>query len=211
MRILFMVLATLAATPASAGYDDSFYKAEFWSGEYPPGFAVVRRHVIVTGRTAMDRGLPRNVRCALPYKAVFHLWNTRRNKESDARYFTASKIVPMTAKEDFTFEDGSTKLEIKRGEVLEWLIYNGEGQFSVRIRGKEYAGQQEMLNHVDKPDDPAFVEDQWLSLRCENGVRAWLFFDDLAPIGADGEVHYAPGIGDWSGGMIEYGRSRDLK
>ena len=92
--------------PARTGYDKSWFISEFWSGEYPAGFSVTRKSTILMARSAMDKNLPRSVACAMPYLAVIHPWNTRRNQKSKVTYWSASRIVNLIAKEDFVFEFG---------------------------------------------------------------------------------------------------------
>src|SRR5262245_32728803 len=95
--LVVLFLAPSAAQAQSAtlprtGYDKSWYISEFWSGETPGGFAVTRKNVTVTARSAMDKKLPRTVACPLPYLAVIHPWNKARNQKNQARFFTATKI-----------------------------------------------------------------------------------------------------------------------
>lgn len=200
---------------ARAGYDETWYTTDFWSGEYPNGFAVARPDVVVQARTAMDKGLAPSVACALPYKAVFSPWNEERNRLSEARYVTASRIVPLVARQDFPFEryDGTEPLQIAKGQQIEYLIYGAEGYFRVRIDGTEYEADQGLFDDVEPVADDAFVQEEWLSLRCENGEHAWILMEDLLQTGADGADGYADGLWSATGGgpgFVEYGRVRDL-
>jgi hypothetical protein len=38
---------------SSPGYDETWFISEFWSGEYPPGFSVTKRHTVLMARTGM--------------------------------------------------------------------------------------------------------------------------------------------------------------
>jgi len=201
--LLVLFLAPSAAHAQSSalprtGYDKSWFISEFWSGETPEGFAVTRRNVTVMARSGMDKKLPRAVACRLPYLAVFHPWNKARNQKNHARFFSANKMVDLVAKENFDFvskfysegpsrELRETRLPIKKGEVIQYLQYGQEGSFWVRIKGKRYVAQEDLLEHVqDSPQKERllttkFSTDQWVSLTCENGTRAYIYFRDVDP------------------------------
>jgi hypothetical protein len=201
---------------ATAGYDESWYTTDFWSGEYPNGVAVAKPDVVIQARAAMVKGLAPSVACALPYKAVFHPWNEERNRLSEARYLTASKIVPLTARVDFTYqpyEDGAAPIPIKKGQLIEYLIYGAEGYFRIRIGGTEYEAGQELFDNIEPVGDDAFVQEEWLNLRCGDGQQAWIYMNELANIGEDGQVTYPDGlwvVGGGGPGFVEYGLVRDL-
>lgn len=213
LSLFSLFLAVGFSSSAFAAYDNSWFQAEFWSGEYANGIAVVKRNTSVMGRASMDPSAPADLRCALPYKAVFHPWNSRRNAKSKVNYFTASKIVKLVAKEDFEFSgnDGDDKIAIKKGDEIEYLIYGSEGYFTVRIQGKQYGAGQDLFEKVEEVSREQFQEDQWFQLNCENRVRVWLRMDDLFTNNDGEETKYAPGLGNWGAGMIEYGKVRDLR
>ena len=200
-QICFAFLTLIVSSASYAAYDSSWYKTDFWSGEYPAGVAVVRHHVQVMGRTAMDRNLKRTVKCALPYKAVFHPWNDKRNRLNQVRYFSATKIIPMTAKEDFSYVSDTKAIDIKKGDTVEYLNNFSEGSFAARYKGVEFGASQDLFDHLENVDFASFQEEDWLRLRCENGVRAWLAAD---------EIRDAPGFGDWGPGLDGYGKAHDL-
>jgi hypothetical protein len=217
MRLSILVTAAVMLTAGSvqAGYDKSWYITEYWSGEWPNGFAVVAPNVVVPARSVMDKEEPPSISCALPYKAMFHPWNVNRNQQGNVRYVTASKIVPLVARADFAFQpdDGSTPIPIAKGQVIEYLIYGAEGFFTVRIDGKEYTAEQGLFDSVEPVADDAFVQEEWLHLRCENAKRAWIYVNDLMQTGEDGQTAYAVGLRAASGGeagIEEYGLARDL-
>jgi hypothetical protein len=138
------------APPAHTGYDKSWFISEFWSGEYPPGFSVTRKNTFLMARSAMDKSLARSVACAMPYLAVIHPWNTRRNQKRKVTYWSASRIVNLVAKEDFTFESDAAKIPIKKGDVIEYFRYDAEGAFEVRIKRKQYTAHQDLFEHVQE-------------------------------------------------------------
>lgn len=213
MRFLFVLVMALAFSAASsmAAYDNSWFQAQFWSGEYPNGFAIVKAKTFVPSRQAMDKDLPSDSKCQLPLKAVFHPWNTKRNAKSKAKYFTASKIVKLTAKENFVFEtDDSKKIAVKSGETLDFLIYGAEGWFLIKFNGKQYTVFQSIYEHLHEVEQSAYQQDEWLKVNCLNGKSVWVLLSDLVKVDAEGNMVYLPGVGDWSKGMSGYGSVHDL-
>lgn len=217
MRSIFAATALLlaGAGSAAAGYDDSWYITDFWSGEYPGGFAVAAPNVAVPARPEMDKDLPASLSCPLPYKAMFSPWNEERTRLSEARFVTASKIVPLTALAAFEFQpdDGSAPVPIQQGETIEHLIYGAEGAFLARIRGREYTAYPDLFDRVDPVPDDAFVQDEWLQLRCEDGALAWILISDLQQAGEDEFPRLLTGLWPFTAGgpgFIDYGEVRDL-
>jgi hypothetical protein len=203
------------APPAHTGYDKSWFISEFWSGEYPPGFSVTRRNTILMARSAMDKGLARSVACAIPYLAVIHPWNTRRNQKSKVTYWSASRIVNLVAKEDFTCESDAAKIPIKKDDVIEYLRYDAEGAFEVRIKGKQYTAHQDLFEHVQETSKDQFVEEEWALLTCQDGTRAYIHLGDInreddGKSGSGEPSNRTPVINHVGPGMIGYGKARDL-
>lgn len=207
MRFSFLFAAILVLSGnVYAAYDDSWYQTEFWSGEWPPGFSVIKEGVVVPARRGMSKEMPTTFNCPLPYKAVFHPWNDRRNQLSDVHYWTASKIVNMTVKDAFTFNnDEGVKIDMKPGEIIKYLIYGSEGSFLISIRGLEYVAYQELFNHVVSVPDKAFVEDRWLQLNCDNKMM-WIYLNDLY----DSKNEWIDGISGPGKGIKSYGVVEDL-
>jgi hypothetical protein len=216
MRLPLLVAAVMLMTAtAQAAYDQAWYTIDFWSGEYPNGFAVIKPDVSVPARAEMDKEAPASVSCALPYKAVFHPWNEARNRLSEARYVTASRIVPLKASKEFTFQpdEESDPVKIGKRQVIEYLIYGAEGYFTIRIDGKEYTASQELFESVEPVSDDAFLQEEWLELKCENGPKAWVYADDLRKTSDNGEMTYLDGLVAISAGgpgIDDYGAARDL-
>ncbi len=134
MRAL-LVLVILSASSARtfAGYDDTWFQSNFWSGEYPPGFSVTKKRTTLMARSGMDKDLPRDVACEMPYLALIHPWNKERIRKSNLQFFSATKIIKMIAKEDFDFGDGVT---VKKGEVVEYIANRAEG-FVLRAHSRQ--------------------------------------------------------------------------
>lgn len=205
MKLLILALA-LCPFVASAAYDSTWYKADGWSGEYPNGFSVVAKKVSVPARAEMDLDSPRSIQCSVPYLAVYHPWNGKRK----ARFVTMSKIVTLTVKQDFIFEDEGTRIPLKQGDTIEYLVYNAEGWFTVRIKGKEYSADQALFDNLEQVDRSAFRQDEWLNITCRSGAKAWILLDDLYQSDEDGNATYLPGLDSWFLGFVEYGQVRDL-
>lgn len=206
-----LLLAALLALPllASASYDGSWHRSEFWSGEYPNGFSVVKKGVVLSGRSEMNLDSAPSLSCAVPFKAVFHAWNSER----PAEYVTYSKIVPMTAKADLILGEGEGEgaVTVKAGETFEYLVYGSEGWFIVRYQGKEYDANQDLLEKVTYDEALlAHPQDEWTRISCENGGQAWIFLRDLYSTNEEGEVSYLPGVDSFWRGFREYGRVTDL-
>ncbi len=207
--IWFLALAVLP-TFASAAYDDSWYKADFWSGEYPNGFAVVADDVSLPARTAPDKDLAATLSCALPKNAVYHHWNASR----PAEFVTYSKITPMYAKEDFVFDvldDGAEDLSITKGQLIEHLVYGAEGMFFVRIDGKTYEAYQDLYDHLEPVDVESIAYDQWVKISCGNKVEGWILYADLVSTDEEGNETYLPGLDSWYLGFHEYGDVTDIQ
>jgi hypothetical protein len=207
MRALFIILISLSSAKALAGYDNAWYQSEFWSGEYPIGFSVTKRHTIVMARSKMDKDLPRDVECEMPYLAVIHPWNTERIRKNKIRFFSATKIIKMIAKDDFEFGGDVT---VKKGQMVEYIGNGAEDFFQVRISGKQYTAGQDLFDFVEAPTRDQFIEDDWLLLTCQTGNRAYIFVPDLAGQGPTRASTFVPGISDTGPGQEGYGRARDL-
>jgi hypothetical protein len=206
MRVLLLALViSLESAQGFAGYDDTWFKSKFWAGEYPPGFSVTKRRTTVMARRAMDKNVPREVACELPYLAVIHPWNKERIRKSNMQFFSATKIIKMIAKEDFKFNDN---VAVKKGEVIEYIGNGAEDFFAVRIGGKPYTAGQDLWPFVDAPTEDQFIEDKWVLLTCQVGARAYIYLDDVRSEAPDGSVTFVPGVSD--GTSETYGKAFDL-
>ncbi len=205
-KLLVLASFVFSSALALAAYDQTWYQANFWSGEYPNGFSVVTDGVTVPARTAMDRDLPVSIQCGLPKFAVYHQWNGARQ----ADYRTASKIVPMVANEEF--EIGFTETAtVHAGDTVEYLIYGAEGMFFVRYNGVEYEADQEMLTKVTYDEKALEVpQEEWLNVTCLGGENAWIFAGDLSTVDVDGNTQWLPGLDTWFLGFRDYGVVTDL-
>jgi hypothetical protein len=202
--LLFSWLA-LSVSSAFAGYDSSWYLDEYWVGEYPNAISIVKKGVKVPGRPTMDKDRKPTMACELPYKAVFSPWNSRRNRLSAARYYTAAKIIVLTAEKDFDLAiDECATLAIRKGDRIEYMIYGAEGYFTVRIAGKLHSAGQDLFEDGKVSGFPEAGQDsdEWIQVKCMNGRTAWVSVDEATRI-------QGVASGPW-GGMQEYGKVRDL-
>ena len=206
LRIGLLSLLVLGSTFAFAAYDQTWYQANFWSGEYPNGFSIVKDGVSVPARASTDLDLPLDIQCSLPKKAVYHQWNAARQ----ADFRTYSKIIPMTANVDL--EIGYTETaQVRAGDLIEYLIYGADGMFFVRYNGVEYEADQELLTKVTY-DEKAMEtpQDEWIGVTCLDGSTAWIFMRDLYTVDRDGNTAWMSGVDSWFLGFRDYGSVTDL-
>jgi hypothetical protein len=119
----------------------------------------------------------------------------------------------MIAKENFVFrpeEESAVPINIKKGEVLEYLRNDGEGAFEVRIRGTRYTANDDLFGHVLDVPGQDFIEENWVALNCVNGKRAFIYLPDLGPSRLNDAKTWVSGINDIGPGLIKYGKARDL-
>lgn len=209
MKPLFFVLSLLISVSASAAYDATWYQTDFWSGEYPAGFSVVKKGITVPARTQMDKDLKTSLVCPVDYKGVYHPWNPKQR----ATFTTFSKIVPLIVKEDADILvygiDSEVKIPMKKGDVIEFLVYGGEGWFTVRINGENYDADQGLFEQVEPVDQSVFLYDQWLEIDCV-GKKAYVLFEDLYTVDGDGNEKFINGLDSWFLGFRDYGSVTDL-
>jgi hypothetical protein len=202
-RAALAAFLLLGVGPAFAGYDASWYRSEGWPGEYPTGFSVIGTAVTLAARTDVDRDLPRSLSCAVPQKAVFHPWNGKRK----ARFVTMQKVAPMTAKEDLTIGVDNTA-DVKKGEIIDFVVPGAEGSFTARYKGQLYEGDQSVFDSVTVDEALLDTRDLWIGIACAGGATGWLMVDELKD--SKSRSGWASGLGSWEPGRIDYGKVRDL-
>jgi hypothetical protein len=168
---------------ALSGYDTTWFLSPGWPGEYPPGFAVLDAEVKVPARARPNPTDPQDIACLLPQYANYQLWNNPRTDEDDLEYFVATKKVPVTVLEDtdveFVGEAGIETLSLKKGEVLTYLRYIGEGFTVMSYNSKEFDINEGELQSVTDIGDAQLEEDLWVRVTCLGGKQAWLMFDEV--------------------------------
>jgi hypothetical protein len=199
----------LAAAPALAqsvdAYDDSWYRAPFWSGEYPGGFSVLK-DTIVKLRLALSPPAEKTIDCPLPAKATYQQWNMERVEAEGLTFISFTEIDEMeiTKAYDTTLyrNDDATAVEVsfKPGDTWRYLAYFAEGAFLMEYDGVKYDGDQDLFD-VSKQIAPGpRGYDQWLRINCSNNQWGWLFLNDIVQ---DDVTFTGPNI-------VEYGRAADL-
>lgn len=188
MSRIFLILSVLLSGFSASAYDSTWYRSEYWSGEYPPGFEVYKKGVTVLGRKSVDEKEKPSVSCIL-----------KRNKYAPGKalpkadYVEMTKIVPMLATEDFVYKssvyDPKTEkvselpIAIQKGDVVDYVANYSEGAFKARHKGIEFDADQDLFDHVDYPkDDKGYMMNEshlWVYLSCVNNVSVWLQWSDL--------------------------------
>ncbi|HZP18616.1 MAG TPA: hypothetical protein VFB16_00275 [Bauldia sp.] len=199
------LLASLALVAPALAYDQTWYRAAGWSGEYPGGFTLTADARVMI-RDAPDRDAPQAIACDLKAKATYHPWNEVRVKSDHLEFLSYSKIVPFAVKTPFVADvtsdpgNNDSRLKLKKGDRWNYLVYGAEGMFVMEYRGKRYSAGQELIDNSEALDQAAAdtPQDEWLGLTCANGTRGWILRSDVAGT----EPFTSPNI-------TEYGRAED--
>lgn len=165
-------------------YETIWHLSEFWPGEYPPRFSVLKDGIVLPCRPAMKLTAAKTARCPVPKYATFSPWNTDRNKADDLRYRTVSKVSPVTITDDVKVpaqrqsSDTDVTLNLKKGDTLDFLVYHAEGFALYRYQGKQY-----VISESDFDGKAAFVknprkDDLWLRLPTADGGKGWVLYRD---------------------------------
>ena len=208
-QLLLAVVAGLAFTAAPAfaqsSYDDTWYRAPFWSGEYPDGFSVAKT-TIVQLRPTLDPAAEKTIACELPMGATYHSWKLSRAEEQGLSFASFSKIADYKMTEPFEAtlyrRDDASEAPISLGEGDTWryLVYLAEGSFLMEYDGVEYDGNQDLFEHAEQEGDTNGYE-EWLRINCPNNQWGWLFMGDVT---LDDGTFIAPNI-------TGYGEAKDLE
>jgi hypothetical protein len=190
MRILSSLVAGLAlafaAEPALAQstYDESWYRAPFWSGEYPNGFSVLK-DVTVELRPALDPKADKTIACDLPAKATYQMWNNARVEDQGLHFVSFTKIEEYRITKDYTAslydpsQGMNVDIALKPGDIWRDLAYYGEGAFLMEFDGVRYDGDQSLYDVSEAVKDEDGYE-EWLRINCSNNQWGWLFMGDVA-------------------------------
>ncbi len=194
-----------AAAKDGVAYDDSWFRAPFWGGEYPDGFTVLK-DVTVQLRPVLDPMAEKTIACDLPGGATYQPWNASRVEEQGLTFVSFTKIGDYKLKGDFEAtlyrsDDGTqTPISFKQGDTWRYLAYYGEGAFTLEYEGVRYDADNELFEMSMQMGDAGGYE-EWLRINCSNNRWGWLFMGDIE-IGNG--TFDAPNITD-------YGRSEDLR
>lgn len=207
---LLATLTALAASPALAqsveAYGEGWYKAEFWSGEYPNGFTALKDNVLKL-RPALDPKAEKTIDCAVPAKATYQQWNGPRVLDQGLTFVSFTEIDEMKISKPYTTtlmrNDGSDSVEIafKPGDQWTYLAYFAEGAFLMKYDGVEYDGDQDLFDYSERAGTGERGYDEWLRINCPNNQWGWLFMGDIVQ---DEVIFTGPNI-------IGYGEAADAE
>ena len=204
-----VALALLAGLPPSAAlaYDASWYKTDFWAGEYPHGFTL-EKNVTAKIRAAPDPGAPRTIDCAMKKGATYHPWNSKRVAASKLEFmsyvptetYVIKTPVTLTLRNEKT--DTDKKISFNKGDEWTYLTYYAEGMFKMSFQGTHFTAEQDLFEasreQAVKGSHKDRVDDEWMKLTCANGKIGWLLARDVL-----GKPPYG------SPNFIEYGVAKD--
>lgn len=211
-KIAVVVLISTLLTPVliapAQAYDASWYKTDFWSGEYPHGFTL-KQGVTIKIRTKPDPDEARSIDCALKKGATYHSWNHSRVKSSKLEFIsyvpTETYMIKRSGKVFLRDEkiDKEFKYSFKKGDEWTYLTYYAEGMFKIGLKGKSYTAEQDLMEiskeKGGKSSNKDRREHEWLKLTCANGAAGWLLLGDTIGNSAfDGAK------------IIEYGKATDV-
>lgn len=205
MIVAAVAMLTAAPVLAQSTYDDSWYRAPFWSGEYPDGFSVAKTTTVQL-RPALDPAAEKSIACELPQGATYQPWNRERVEEQGLWFTSLTKIgdYKMLKPLETTLyrRSDATEVQVKvsKGETWRYLVYLGEGAFLMEYKGEEFDGNPDMLDASQQMGDAAGYE-EWLRINCSNNQWGWLFMGD---INLDEGTFVTPNI-------TTYGESKDLE
>ncbi len=167
-------------------YDATWYKTDFWSGEYPHGFTL-NEDVTTQIRADHDPKAQKDIACTMEKGATYHPWNGDRVKSSKLEFlsFVPIETYVIKAPVTFTLHDEQTKSDVtvsfKQGDEWTYLTYYGEGAFRMKFQDKVYAAEQDLFEASKEKDGKKTDTqvDEWLKLTCANGATGWLLLGDV--------------------------------
>jgi outer membrane protein OmpA-like peptidoglycan-associated protein len=169
-------------------YESRWYMADFWPGEYPPRFSVMKDGVELLGRAEMKLTSPKNVVCPVPNRATFSPWNFDRNQADNLLYWVVTKVSTVTITEDFTvhsmreIDDTEVMLDLKKDDVLDYLVYQSEGFALFSYKDENYSIDSGSFEGKAKLEENSREDDLWLSLPAEGGSYGWVLFKDALEV-----------------------------
>ena len=181
-------------------YETTWYFTDFWPGEYPPRFSVVKEGVVLAGRSEMKLTAAKNVKCPVPQFATFSPWNYERNALDNLQYKSVVKPSPVMmtesvqvqARSEFGGDSGLT-LDLQEGDILGRLVGIDEDHALYRFQDNNYIiASAELYGKAQFEENPQRY-DFWINLPAENGGRGWVLLSDaiategiIESVGADG-------------------------
>lgn len=206
---LLAAATSFAAIPVLAQsadtYGEAWYRAPFFSGEYPGGFTVLK-DTVVKLRPSLSPTAGKTVDCPLPAKATYQQWNMERVEAEGLSFVSFTEIDEMEIATAYVTtlyrNDDATAVEVsfKPGDKWRYLAYFAEGAFLMEFDGVKYDGDQDLFEMSKQAQPGERGYDEWLRINCSNSQWGWLFMDDIVQ---DDVTFTGPNI-------VEYGRSADL-
>lgn len=181
---LLSVLASLTLSAPALAYDDTWYRTDFWAGEYPNGFTLAEDVTVKIRKEALPAA-PQDIDCALKKGATYHPWNGERVKSDKLDFVSYVRKVTYKIKSPAKVllqdekKEADREIDFKPGDTWTWLTYYGEGMFRMEFDGTEYAADQALFDVSDDKGDREHKEDEWLKLACANGASGWLLLADV--------------------------------
>ncbi len=189
---------------ASIGYPDGWEMQDYWSGEYPNGFAVTAEGVTVMGHETITFGEYPPIYCGLPHKATYSPWNGARVESDDLTFVAMVYPTTFTIKEDTSIEvfidEGVSQLALQAGDVLTYKSYLAEGFFIAEKDGILYE-----MNESELPQSTEFEQgpddQEWVLVTCADAenTRAWVQYE---------QALQAPGVEPYE--YTGFGEAADL-
>ena len=90
-----LATATMFGGGARA-YDGTWYRADFWSGEYPAGFTLTA-DVSIQIRLEPVPDAPPTVRCDLSRNATYHPWNGARIADRKLKFVSRRSFATKSS------------------------------------------------------------------------------------------------------------------
>jgi len=208
--IILAAVSALVLSSASVlaqeveSYDDTWYRASFWSGEYPAGFTVVK-DTTVQLRPRLDPSAEKTIACDLPARATYQPWNRERVEEQGLTFVSFTRIgdyrVTKPFAGSFYRNDDATQVDVslKPGDTWRYLVYFAEGAFLMEYEGVRYDGNQDLIGYSQQMGDAAGYH-EWLRINCPNNQWGWLNMGDIS---LDDDSFASPNI-------TGYGEAKDL-
>lgn len=175
-------------TVSAFAYDETWYKADFWAGEYPHGFTL-EQNVTTLIRAEPDPQASRTITCSMKKGATYHPWNRERVASSKLEFisyvpkefFIIKKPGTFTLRNEKT--DTDEKIRFSIGDEWEYLTYYAEGLFKIAYKGTAYTADQDLIEASQEKDTKVSTKvrlvDEWMKLTCANGTSGWLLLGDV--------------------------------
>lgn len=162
-----------------------------WSGEYPGPVINITEDLKVVGYKSL-RILKDKVSCTVK-RGLYHPWAPSPSlinfhTLTDVQTYTATRVVQL--QDSFIFDDNGTAItELRTGDSVTNIIYLSEGYCSgkmVSAKGKKIVFDfycDEIISNEGLANKTPLAnyknDEQWLNLKCVNGVEAFISDQDL--------------------------------